>query len=213
MKIRTNAQLIAELQKHDPEIQVVFHGPDGDCCPLGDIGIDGTCGDGSPGQPEVCLRISLAEDWDEEFESLTVQPSALESAEAELSTARAEVRGLRMALGKISTVGIYAEDGPGELPVTAGYLREIARTALSAQPAPAEPEKEYEWGVTYSYLYFHPGDRRNLKKPLTFQTEQEADDCIAGKMDCSPQMMREAEDIRKLKRTKAGEWRDVEAGS
>lgn len=85
--------------------------------------------------------------------------------------------------------------------------------SLTVQPAPAEPEKEYEWGVTYSYLHFHPGDRRNLKNPLTFQTEQEAEDCIAGKMDCSPQMMREAQDIRKLKRTKAGEWRDVKLWS
>lgn len=85
-------------------------------------------------------------------------------------------------------------------------------TAPVAEPtAPVQTvaeQREWEWGVTYSYLYFHPGDRRNLKKPLIFKTELEADDCIAGKMDCSPQMMREAEDIRKLKRTPAGTWMD-----
>lgn len=65
---------------------------------------------------------------------------------------------------------------------------------------------EKEWGVTWSSLRGHPGTRRQMRTPLTFDTEQEADDCIAGKMDCGPWNTREPDDVKKLVRTKAGPW-------
>lgn len=54
----------------------------------------------------------------ESAEKAPVQPDAVE--------------GLLEALRKISTVGLYHEDAPDEMPVTSGYLREIARKSLAA---------------------------------------------------------------------------------
>ncbi len=77
MRIRTNRQMIAELQRHDLDLQIVFHDGAGIATVLADVGVDGTCGDGTPEQPDECLRVQLCDpDEDveaEEFESSAVQ--------------------------------------------------------------------------------------------------------------------------------------------
>ncbi len=89
----------------------------------------------------------------------------------------------------------------------------VAKSATVQIGAPVQAEQK-EWRVTFTILAGHPGVRQSIdtnNRPLIFSTEKEADDCIAGKMECSPQLYREPQDIRKLERTKAGEWQDAEA--
>lgn len=150
MKIETNAQLIAELQKHSPDFKVIWHAPDGDCVPLGDIGIDGTCGDGSPGRPEEVLRIMLTEEWDDEFESagplrLPAEPSRPVEAAGPTDTQRLDwLQSSGMSLETWKAVIGYRSavwnDHQGRDNKSPMYEAESVRTAIDAAmgavPAP-----------------------------------------------------------------------------
>ena len=93
-------------------------------------------------------------------------------------------------------------------------LRELhAKATPGLEELEAVPEPEKEWRVTWTHIIWENTKRVPAYggNGLIFATEQEADDCIAGKMGCGPQRSREPEDVEKQWRWKAGPWQEVKS--